>query len=1491
MTISFGQIITPIDDCGANPVYERYYQDSDRDFYGNPNVFMDRCGPAPGWTFNNTDCDDTDPDIKGPKRWYADTDNDGLGDPNGLSTLDCTRPIGFVDNNNDCDDTDSTIGNKTAYYIDNDKDGQASITSVAEYHCTNPSTATTHYVTVANRTDCDDNDSSVLEITWYIDTDGDGFGENSNILMRCTKPSSQYVRNNDDLCPGINGSNNGCPPAGSNTAEYWNTIKVTTYDVTETDIAKNKSYFDDYGKSVQTQTKDYKTGKTWATQTLYDNQGRPALQTLNAPTNQDIPTDFLYRKDFIKKSNGSTFTETDFETDPENPSIVGTQPNSLGWYYSENNTTENGGETYQDITSYPYSRTIYSELNPGVPLKTIGGNKMDNEWKNGYVFSMPAGRELSQSVAFGDTKYDNYKVFKTITRDVHGIETVIFTDTDGKVLASARSGNEEGNTSTRISVVRIGKQRYVDIHIPVGTKGIDVRDFQGWILNNDSRFDVYDLITEELITIPFKSLESGFYRIAIVDGSTSNYTINYPENYYDYSLNEYDEAGRLISSYQPLNKLKSEFRYNALGQLTYTKSPDEGEAWFKYRKDGQIRYSQNSKQRATNQMSYTNYDQKGRPVESGVYTGFKPINFETLDPDGLGFPGSLSEQQFTAYDAVTQDDINALPANYKDPSFLAGNVAKTSNDHTTSYYSYDNYGRVQWVVQDIAELGFKTIDYEYDPITSQVTQVIYQKYQAADRFIHRYTYYLKDYSLIKVETAIDSDMPFTEHATYKYYETGGLKQLNLAEGLQKIDYVYNLNGALKSINHPNLNAANDPGGNNNDLFGMNLHYYNGDYNRSNTPKPIPNTSPGINNYNGNIKAMTWNTKGQNNSKPDTYYYTYDKNNWLTGASFNQTVNEVDPNIPLTLVKSETITAAETAEATQSIKMQPGFKVTATSSLTFTTSIAKDGTVQGDGDYNVSGITYDANGNIQSLTRNKQTENGSNAMDKLSYNYDATKPNQLKQVTDDAGDVDGADDIDTQINPDNYVYNEIGQLVKNKEENIDYFYNASGLVTEVHKDNTPLVKFFYNDKNHRVRKESFNPTNSSITTTFYVRDAAGMAMAVYNKFDANVSGGGSASPSITEHTIYGAQRLGVYKRYKNSGGHSLYQLTDHLGNVRAVVGRMTSGQELAITSATDYYPFGMPMPGRTLSGAEGYRYAYQGQEKDTETGKEAFQLRLWDSRIGRWLTTDPYGQYSSPYLGMGNDPINGIDSDGGWKSWWGAAWAYLKGGFGGKIQRNTDSEFVAANPDKEYYITQDIGGDEAGFKFSYDYDGYTLNNLDDYDQEIISRYGGIDNLPGRDRSLKSRLVSVKISDMKRGNAEIMRERVGSVYRAGAEYGLVGSGIAGGIRLPIRHSGNFNIGKFTFSIWSRANAGGMTGRRVIGFNHKPFNLFGKKFNRFQAALDYHNWPLRPNGATPINQKFWHYHFGGSSAGKHHRQLFTGNPITNPSQLKKNRIFGWF
>jgi len=85
----------------------------------------------------------------------------------------------------------------------------------------------------------------------------------------------------------------------------------------------------------------------------------------------------------------------------------------------------------------------------------------------------------------------------------------------------------------------------------------------------------------------------------------------------------------------------------------------------------------------------------------------------------------------------------------------------------------------------------------------------------------------------------------------------------------------------------------------------------------------------------------------------------------------------------------------------------------------------------------------------------------------------------------------------------------------------------------------------------------------------------------------------------------------------------------------------------IVAGADYYPFGLPMENRKIT-REDYRYGYQGQysEEEKETGWNSFELRMYDARIGRWLTVDPYGQFASPYVAMGNNPAMNIDPDGG-----------------------------------------------------------------------------------------------------------------------------------------------------------------------------------------------------------------------------------------------------
>ena len=406
--------------------------------------------------------------------------------------------------------------------------------------------------------------------------------------------------------------------------------------------------------------------------------------------------------------------------------------------------------------------------------------------------------------------------------------------------------------------------------------------------------------------------------------------------------------------------------------------------------------------------------------------------------------------------------------------FIAGNVSKTYTDKpktNTTWYSYDIYGRVTWMVQDIEGLGVKTIDYEYDLAKGQITKVYYQKYNTEEQFVHKYTYNIAG-ELYTVETSTDNNK-FEEQGKYKYYETGALKRVEIAKNVQGIDYIYNLNGQLKAINHPSTASNLDPGkdGSNGmarDLFGFAIDYYNGDYTRNNTPTPVTsNTSLYANNqYNGNIKATRWANGSINNRKQASQVYNYNKNNWLKSADFGTASN--------------------------------------------TGAIVKNSY----DNYRVYGLEYDANCNIQKLNRNKDG-NDNNAMDRMVYNYKTNKPNQLTHVDDSKN--AGVEDMKGQ-DANNYEYNDIGQLVKNEQDKLEYIYNASGLVTEIKKEGKPQVKFYYDDKGHRIRKES-NFTGAYRGVTYYVRDASGNPMSIVTP----VIGKTTEKPTI-EHPIYGASRL-------------------------------------------------------------------------------------------------------------------------------------------------------------------------------------------------------------------------------------------------------------------------------------------------------------------------------------------------------------------------------
>jgi RHS repeat-associated protein len=510
-------------------------------------------------------------------------------------------------------------------------------------------------------------------------------------------------------------------------------------------------------------------------------------------------------------------------------------------------------------------------------------------------------------------------------------------------------------------------------------------------------------------------------------------------------------------------------------------------------------------------------------------------------------------------------------------------------------------------------------------------------------------------------------------AEYVYYAYGPLKRVSFGEDhIQAIDYVYTINGWLKGMNHQSLDAANDPGKDGassskyaKDVFGMTLAYFEGDFKRgydSNQDGVLDNSdtysvfnseftdasSPYYNKgvyqhdwytnevssynksgatfpsqlvnysslYNGNITSISYNQAAASGSsssfqfdgKPVCFMYNYDELYRLTQASFDYY-------------------DAATANWHRS-------------DLT-------------SGDYNVyhSAYDYDENGNITKLDRN--TYNLNTQIDGLSYTYDSGT-NKLNYITD-SKTTSLTTDLENQ-SPDNYTYNEIGQLIGDDAEGIeDIQWMANGKIESVKYLSGKNIQFIYDALGNRVSK-TVNNSGSSITTQ-YVYDANGNLMAVYDNKD-------GADYTLKELPLYANGRIGLRNEtsnddaYTDNGeysrliGQKQYELSDYLGNVREVVEDIKNTDGTAIVDvANDYYAFGMLLPGRNQNASD-YRFAYQGKEHDDELKSNAnsydFGARIYDPRVGRWLSRDPLADQfpsESPYEAMGNDPVNRVDPDG------------------------------------------------------------------------------------------------------------------------------------------------------------------------------------------------------------------------------------------------------
>ncbi len=155
------------DDADAGVSFTVYYQDDDGDNYGADGTAIEACSLPEGYAETAGDCDDFDDDIN---PGIVEDDCDDAADYSCDGVV--TRPDRDADGTtlcDDCDDDDDTVGPDFAELCDekdNDCDGQ-------------------------------EDEDPVDPTTWYVDADGDGFGNDLGITIACDAPRGSVALGGD----------------------------------------------------------------------------------------------------------------------------------------------------------------------------------------------------------------------------------------------------------------------------------------------------------------------------------------------------------------------------------------------------------------------------------------------------------------------------------------------------------------------------------------------------------------------------------------------------------------------------------------------------------------------------------------------------------------------------------------------------------------------------------------------------------------------------------------------------------------------------------------------------------------------------------------------------------------------------------------------------------------------------------------------------------------------------------------------------------------------------------------------------------------------------------------------------------------------------------------------------------------------------------------------------------------------------------------------
>jgi RHS repeat-associated protein len=261
------------------------------------------------------------------------------------------------------------------------------------------------------------------------------------------------------------------------------------------------------------------------------------------------------------------------------------------------------------------------------------------------------------------------------------------------------------------------------------------------------------------------------------------------------------------------------------------------------------------------------------------------------------------------------------------------------------------------------------------------------------------------------------------------------------------------------------------------------------------------------------------------------------------------------------------------------------------------------------------VRYDQNGNVLALQRGSQRER---------YLY-YPGGNRLRRV---AADGDSGQSADNEFNADGDLSVQPGGEARTLS-----YDPVTGRPVRIDTRHGASYRYRYDAAGRRVLKSG--PDGSR----YYLPDATGRPVLT------EVTG------QPPDYLIYGPLGLAAVHR----DGITQHVLLGRLGSTRAI----WDGSRLV--AAYNYRPFGdLIAPAYRQPAAADLPYLFTGQELDAETGLYNLGARLYDPATGRMVSIDPAGQYPSPYLYAGADPVNLFDPTGEFSWSWGAFAAVLGG---------------------------------------------------------------------------------------------------------------------------------------------------------------------------------------------------------------------------------------